>query len=70
LLFSFLSNSDIRIGANNVVKYSQGELKEKVFIGVYGKSMAEYVVNVAVKRNSNKSTVISLIPKIQQFFHI
>lgn len=31
--------------------------------------MTEYIVNVAIKRRSNKNTVLELIPEIQQFFH-
>jgi hypothetical protein len=57
-LFTYLEGSDVRMSPNNYISYSSNDLKDQIFIGVYGKSMAEYVINVAVKRNSTMNTMI------------
>lgn len=39
-IFTYLQGNDIKVNPKNIIKFKTNELKDKIYIGVYGASIA------------------------------
>lgn len=60
----------MKVSVRNEITYRKDELSTApIYIGVYGDSMAEYMIHVVVEKNQTTS-FITLLPEIGQLFRL
>ena len=67
-VFNYFDPS-LKFGISNQITYKAAQAKGKIYIGVYGDTMAEYLLHVVITRSKKESPLL-LMPQIAQMFRL